>query len=649
MSEALNILRKYWGYNAFRPLQEDIIEASLKGNDVLALLPTGGGKSICFQVPAMVNDGLCIVISPLIALMKDQVYQLKKRGISAESIHAGMSKREIDHLLDNCVNSDVKFLYVSPERLKTELFQERIKIAHQKRGVNLIAVDEAHCISQWGYDFRPAYLEIATIRELLPEVPVMALTATATLKVKEDIQVKLEFRHQKVLTKSFSRANLSYSVRFEEHKERKLIEILERIRGSAVVYVSSRRHAKEIAHLLLRHKIHADFYHAGLSHEERNKKQEDWIHNRTRVIVSTNAFGMGIDKPDVRVVIHMDLPGNLEAYYQEAGRAGRDEKKAFGVILCHQKDIEDLRERTKNSLPEVKLIKEVYQMLGNYYQLANGSHPTESFDFDFQVFSKNFERNPIEIFNGIKVLESQGLILLSESFYQPSRLMFNINQREMYEFQIANAVFDPLIKAILRFYGGEVYNSPIVIQENNIAAALGITLDALKKTFIHLKERNVLEYLPQKDQPQLTFLLPKASVDQLNIDSHQIESRRKLIYAKMEAVIAYLHNEDRCRTQQLLEYFGEINYDRCGVCDNCVEHKKKEVEDGLRKKYHQQIMNIIVDAHDFDLEKLIDVLAPENVKVFTTLASELIDHGLLYFDEFGKIRPSKKNISKQQE
>jgi ATP-dependent DNA helicase RecQ len=643
MAGALNILKKYWGYNAFRPLQEDIIQASLNGDDVLALLPTGGGKSVCFQVPALMQEGLCIVISPLIALMKDQVYQLKKRGISAESIHAGMSKREIDHLLDNCVHSDVKFLYVSPERLRTEIFQERIKKVLAKRGVNLIAVDEAHCISQWGYDFRPAYLEIATIRALLPEVPVMALTATATSKVKEDIQAKLEFRHQKVFTKSFARSNLSYSVRFEEHKERKLIEILERIRGSAVVYVSTRRHAKEIAHLLLRHKIHADFYHAGLTHEERNKRQEDWIHNRTRVIVSTNAFGMGIDKPDVRIVIHMDLTGNLEAYYQEAGRAGRDEKKAYAVILCHQKDIEDLRERTKNSLPEAKLIKNVYQMLGNYYQLANGSHPMESFDFDFQVFSKNFDRNPIEIFNGIKVLESQGLILLSESFHQPSRLMFNINQREMYEFQIANASFDPLIKAILRFYGGEVYNSPIVIQENNIAAALGTTIEALKKTLVHLKEQNLLEYSQQKDQPQLTFLKPKASVDQLNIDSHQIESRRKLLYSKMETVISYLHNEDRCRTQQLLEYFDEVSYDRCGVCDNCVENKKKEAEADLRKKYHQQIMNVIKDSHDYDLEKLIVVLAPENVKVFTAMASELIDHGLLYFDEFGKIKRSNKN------
>ncbi|MCL4156934.1 UNVERIFIED_CONTAM: hypothetical protein GTU68_020701, partial [Idotea baltica] len=332
-------MKSYWGYEQFRPLQEDIIQAAVAGHDVLALLPTGGGKSICFQVPALMMDGLCLVISPLIALIKDQVSQLKKREIRAEAIHAGMSKREIDITLDNCVNADVKFLYLSPERLKSELFIERIKVVQQRRSVCLIAVDEAHCISQWGYDFRPAYLEIADVREIIPDTPVMALTATATPKVREDIQDKLAFRDQQVFTKSFARSNLSYSVRFEEHKERKMLSILQRVRGSAVVYVSTRRHTKELAHVLQRNHISADFYHAGLEHEERNRKQEDWIHNRTRVIVSTNAFGMGIDKPDVRVVIHMDIPANLESYYQEAGRAGRDEKKAFGVLICNQKDI----------------------------------------------------------------------------------------------------------------------------------------------------------------------------------------------------------------------------------------------------------------------------------------------------------------------
>lgn len=641
MSEALHILKKYWGHNSFRPLQQDIIQASLAGFDVLALLPTGGGKSICFQVPGLIKEGLCLVVSPLIALMKDQVYQLKSRGVSAEALHAGMSKREIDIALDNCVNSEVKFLYLSPERLKTELFIERIKIVNQTRKVNLIAIDEAHCISQWGYDFRPAYLEIAHIREILPEVPVIALTATATIKVKDDIQEKLAFSNRKIFTKSFARANLSYSVRFEEHKERKLLEILERVQGSAVVYVNTRRHSKEVALMLQKYRIKADFYHAGLTFDERNQKQEDWIHNRTRVIVSTNAFGMGIDKPDVRVVVHMDLPANLEAYYQEAGRAGRDEKKAYGVVICHQRDIDELRERTRQSLPEIKLVREVYQMLGNYYQLANGSHPAESLDFDFQEFSKRFDRHPIEIFNCVKVLESQGVIVLSESFYQPSRLMFKLNHRQMYEFQIANAQFDPLIKAILRLIGGEVYNGPSILQENNLAAMIGSTIDALRKMLVHLHERGVLEYLPRKDQPQLSFLMPKTMADKLPLDQHQIESRRKLILSKMESVIGYLHNKDRCRTQQLLEYFGEINYSKCGVCDNCLANRKKEEEDELRVKYKKQVFRLLDDGHHYDIEQLTKVLIPENKEVFSLLMSELIDHGLLFFDDFGKIRRSK--------
>ena len=473
----------------------------------------------------------------------------------------------------------------------------------------------------------------------------MALTATATEKVKTDIQEKLEFRNKKVFTKSFARANLSYSVRFEEHKERKLLEVLNRVRGSAVVYVSTRRHAKELALMLQRSHISADFYHAGLTHEERNQKQEDWIHNRTQVIVSTNAFGMGIDKPDVRLVVHMDLPGNLEAYYQEAGRAGRDEKKAFAVIICHQKDIEALREKTKNSLPEVKLIREVYQMLGNYYQLANGSHPQESFDFDFQIFSKNFDRHPMEIFNGIKVLESQGVILLSESFYQPSRLMFGLNQKLMYEFQIANAQFDPLIKSILRLYGGDVYNNPLVIQENNLAAHLGITVDACRKMLNHLHEREVVEYMPQKDQPQLSFLMPKYAAEKLPIDNHQIESRRKLITSKMESVISYLHNEERCRTQQLLEYFGEVNYNPCGVCDNCVQNKKREEEQKLKQKYEKQIIALVDQSDDLDVGKIVNAIAPENKQVLTLLIAEWVDHGILRFNEFGKLEKGRKSTS----
>lgn len=642
MRQAIDILKSYWGYEQFRPLQEDIINAAVAGKDVLALLPTGGGKSICFQVPALMMDGLCLVISPLIALIKDQVSQLRQREIRAEAIHAGMSKREIDITLDNCVNADIKFLYLSPERLKSELFIERIKIVQQKRSVCLIAVDEAHCISQWGYDFRPAYLEIAAVREIIPDTPVIALTATATPKVREDIQDKLDFKSQQVFTKSFARANLSYSVRFEEHKERKMLEILQRVQGSAVVYVSTRRHTKELAYLLQRHHISADFYHAGLEHEERTRKQEDWLHNRTRVIVSTNAFGMGIDKPDVRVVIHMDIPANLESYYQEAGRAGRDEKKAFGILICNQKDILDLREKTKNSLPDEKLIREVYQMLGNYFQLAVGSHPIDSFDFDFQVFSKRFDRHPLEVFNSLKVLSNQGIIHLSESFFAPSRLVFSLSQKALYEFQIANASYDPIIKALLRLYGGELYNYPITINEGNLAALLGTSVNTCRAVLGQLAERNILEYFPRKDRPQLLFLKPRESVGQLSLDIKAINARRKLTMEKMEAVIAYLHNEDRCRTQQLLEYFGEVSYDKCAVCDVCVAQKRHEGDEALRRQYEKQVKDVLHQkSGGLSMEGLMEAVRPQHKKLFALKVSEMIDHGVLYYDDFGKIKTSR--------
>ncbi|MCE7994376.1 MAG: RecQ family ATP-dependent DNA helicase [Roseivirga sp.] len=641
MKQAIDILKSYWGYEEFRPLQEDIINAAVAGKDVLALLPTGGGKSICFQVPALMMDGLCLVVSPLIALIKDQVSQLKKREIRAEALHAGMSKREIDIALDNCVHADVKFLYLSPERLKSELFIERIKIVLQRRGVCLIAVDEAHCISQWGYDFRPAYLEIAEVREILPDTPIMALTATATPEVREDIQEKLVFRNHQIFTKSFARANLSYSVRFEEHKERKMLQILQRIRGSAVVYVGTRRHTKELAYVLQRNHISADFYHAGLEHEERSRKQEDWIHNRTRVIVSTNAFGMGIDKPDVRVVIHMDIPANLESYYQEAGRAGRDEEKAFGVLICNQKDILDLREKTKNSLPGEKLIREVYQMLGNYFQLAIGSHPADSFDFDFQAFTKRFDRHPLEVFNSLKVLGNQGVIYLSESFFAPSKVVFAINQKALYEFQIANVAYDPIIKGLLRLYGGELYNYPISINEGNLAALLGTSLNVCKGVLTQLAERGVIEYFPRKDKPQLLFLEPREAAEKLGLDMPSINARRKLTLEKMEAVISYLHNEDRCRTQQLLEYFGEVSYDKCEVCDVCVDQKKHSGDAVLNQHYEKQVKAILHQEVNLTLDGLLEILDPENRELFTQKVSEMLDHGVLYFDDFGKIRTSR--------
>lgn len=641
MDQPIDILKYYWGFDSFRTMQEDIIQSVLEGNDTLALLPTGGGKSICFQIPAMAQPGLCLVVSPLIALMKDQVYQLKGRGISAIALHAGQSKREIDYALDNAVNSDLKFLYCSPERLKTEIFQERIKRVNQTRGVSLIAVDEAHCISQWGYDFRPAYLEIEKLRELLPETPIIALTATATPKVRKDIQERLAFKKPKVFTKSFARANLSYAVRFEEHKERKLLEALNRVGGSSVVYVSTRRHAKEIAHMLRREGISADFYHAGLSHEERSQRQEDWIHNRTRVVVSTNAFGMGIDKADVRLVAHMDLPDNLESYYQEAGRAGRDERKAFALMISNQKDIDDLRKKTEQSLPGMPLIKDVYQMLGNYFQLANGSQPESSFDFDFQEFSKRFDRHPLEVFNALKALQEHGLIHLTEAFYSPSRVIFLLDQTKMYGFQIANSGFDPVIKGLLRLYGGELYHQSIQIQETNVAALLGSSTDQVRTLLNSLAERDVIDYQKQKDQPQLTFLIPKQQIDKLPIDQSALEAKRKLKLAKMESVIAYVHETKQCRTQLLLSYFGEEGYDSCGTCDNCLNKNKHSDDDQLRLKYRSQIIELLGQADQLDEEKLVEILLPHDKSLFLDLLAELIDHGDIFYNDFGHLNRSR--------
>jgi len=641
MNTPETLLKSHWGFDQFRPKQREIIQSVLDGNDTLTLLPTGGGKSVCFQIPALILPGLTVVVSPLIALIKDQVYQLKKKGIAAEALHAGMSKREIDITLDNCINSEVKFLYLSPERLKSEIVIARLKITAEKRGIGLIAIDEAHCISQWGYDFRPSYLEIAAIREHLPKAVFIALTATATPQVQSDIQDQLLFEKGKVFTNSFARENLSYSVRFEEHKERKLVEILQKVSGSAVVYVGSRRKTKELAALLTRHNISADFYHAGVKIDERNAKQDNWIHGRLRVIVSTNAVGMGIDKADVRSVIHMDIPQNLESYYQEAGRAGRDGKKAFAVIICNQKDVDDLRVKTKQSLPEEPLLRNIYQMLGNYFQLAIGSHPQESLNFDFEEFARNFDQKPIEIFHGVKSLESQGFILLTESFYQPSKVLFSLNHKAIYEFQIANGFYDAIIKGLLRLYGGELYNYPVQIKENGLSALLGITVSECVAILNQLAEREVLEYFQQKDKPQLSMLIPRVASDKLPIDKKRLNSRRKLTLKKMESVISYLHNEDRCRTQQILEYFGEVSYEKCAVCDTCISNKKREIDVELKSHYRKQIENTLHESVELDLQQLIKILLPEDKDLFSELISELLDHGIVYYDDFGKLKPSK--------
>ncbi|MCC7050368.1 MAG: ATP-dependent DNA helicase RecQ, partial [Bacteroidia bacterium] len=446
MSDIHQILKQYWGYSQFRPLQEEIIQSVISGKDTLALLPTGGGKSICFQVPAMALEGVCVVISPLIALMHDQVENLKLKGINAVAINSTLSKKEIDIAFDNCVYGDVKFLYLSPERLQTDI--AKIRLAKMKIG--LLAVDEAHCISQWGYDFRPPYLEIAAIRSLFPQVSVIALTATATPKVVIDIQEKLLFKQKNVLQKSFERSNLGYHVKYSENKLNELLSALSKVTGSAVVYTRNRKQTQEIANWLNQNNISASFYHAGLDINQRNTAQHHWIKNKVRVMVATNAFGMGIDKPDVRLVVHVGVPDHLESYFQEAGRAGRDEKKAYALIYYNKQDIEDLKQNIHQVFPPIPEIRRIYQALANYLQLAIGSGQYQSYPLDLLALSQNYQLKPTLVFNSLKLLERQGHLVLSEAFYQPSRILITIDARALYNYQMQHAVYHPLIQTLLR-------------------------------------------------------------------------------------------------------------------------------------------------------------------------------------------------------
>ncbi len=642
-----DILKKYWQYDRFRPLQEDIINAVLAKKDVLALLPTGGGKSVCFQVPAMAMEGVCLVISPLIALMKDQVEQLQKRDIQAKAIFSGMTPREIDIALDNCAYGKVKFLYVSPERLKTTILKERVK----KMNICLLAIDEAHCISQWGYDFRPPYLEIAEFRKTLPHVPCIALTATATKEVKIDIQEKLIFKKENslVFQKSFARDNLSYSSLYEEDKEKRLLKILQNVGGSSVVYVQSRKRTQTVAEFLQRNKISADFYHAGLTNEQRNTRQENWIKNRTRVIVATNAFGMGIDKPDVRSVVHLGLTNSLEAYYQEAGRAGRDEKKAYAVLLYNQADINDLEERTAQIFPSVDIIRNVYQRLANYYKIAVGSGEMLNYDFEIDEFIKSFpktEKNAIgylSAYYAIKELENQGFIQLNEAVTKPSEIVFLVDNHKLYEFQIANANLDLFIKTLLRMYGGEIFNNYTKISENQLVKKLNIDMQTVENQLLFLQKSNIIDYSPQKDKPQLTFLTPRYNAPDLPFDLKSYQTRQERETTKIKSVVHYVRHEKRCRTQLLLEYFNEITDKICGVCDNCLNNKKMQhiPNQQENEKYAPIILNALKYT-PLNINDLTDDVKPKNVTEFLNQVKKLVASGEIYYNGVGDLETPKK-------
>ncbi len=587
------ILKQYWNHDDFRPMQEEIIQSVLLGNDTLALLPTGGGKSVCFQVPALAKEGICIVISPLIALMKDQVENLKEKGIEAVSIVSGMGKREIDIALDNCIYGQVKFLYLSPERLLSELVRERIKYMK----VNLIAVDEAHCISQWGYDFRPPYLHIADLRDLHPEVPVLALTATATAEVREDIQQKLQFRKPNIFKKSFERRNISYVVQNAENKLRKLLDIAKGIKGSGIVYVRSRKETVEIAKFYNENGIKAEYYHAGLEAGLRSQKQENWKNNRINIIVATNAFGMGIDKPDVRFVIHKDPPESLEAYYQEAGRAGRDEKKAYAVLLYNPSDRLKQEKKFELSFPTIPEIKQVYHFLANYYQLAYEAGEGLSFDLDLGDFCSRFKLDAIKTINSLKFLEQDEYLSFNESVFLPSRFRFEVLNEQLYNFQIQNPGWDPFIKTLLRSYGG-AFENYVRLREFDLARRTNMNVQQVVDGLKQLQEFKILNYQQQTDMPQVTWLKPRQHANALYINKKAIDERKATYRKKMEAVFAFAEHK-KCRSQMLLTYFDEPNADKCGVCDVCLEEKRKrnasEIFDDITSEIVQLLGNTSMD------------------------------------------------------
>lgn len=610
------ILKDNWGYDRFRPLQEDIILSVMNGNDTLALLPTGGGKSICFQVPGIALDGLCVVVSPLIALMKDQVANLRKRGIKAAALYSGMSKHDIELVLNNCAfDPEYKFLYVSPERLKTDFFRATLS----KLKVGLIAIDEAHCISQWGYDFRPPYLEIAEIRQFFPRVPVLALTATATPEVVKDIQDKLHFPKYNVFQKSFKRDNLTYYVVKEEDKNNRMLRIMKRYPGTGIVYVRNRRKTQETAEFLRRNGITADFYHAGLDSATRDRKQDEWMHDKTRVIVSTNAFGMGIDKPDVRFVIHIDIPDTLEGYFQEAGRGGRDEKESVAIMLYDDADIRELKRNFELTFPPIDDIRKVYGILCNQHNIALGDGEGLTFPFKLGELLKPAGMNMVAVYNSIKFLEKMGVVYVSEDGKKTSQLSVNIGGDQLIEFEKNNPEDEDFIKLILRSYSG-LFTRYVNIDESEIAQRAGINEEDCVHLLQKLARRGLWTYSPRTQQPLITFLTNRVSEDYLYFSPEIYKQRKAVAQKRLDEVLHFVQCEDRCRSQLLLAYFGENKSKACGKCDVCLKVHQEELSqqefDAIAAKVKEITANkplrpreiVLLASEKFNQEKVVKVV-----------------------------------------
>ena len=618
------ILKQYWGYDSFRGIQEEIIKSIGEGRDTLGLMPTGGGKSITFQVPALAKDGLCIVITPLIALMKDQVQNLRQRGIKAVAIYSGMTRQEILIALENCIFGNYKFLYISPERLDTDIFKQKLRAMK----VNMITVDESHCISQWGYDFRPAYLKIADIRELLPGVPLLALTATATPDVVQDIQSRLKFREKNVFRMSFERKNLAYIVRKTDNKTAELLHILRRMPGSAIIYVRSRRRTKETTELLTHEGITADFYHAGLDNAVKDIRQKRWQEGECRVMVATNAFGMGIDKPDVRLVIHLDLPDSPEAYFQEAGRAGRDGEKAYAVILYSKSDKVTLHKRIPDTFPDKDYIKKVYEHLQYYYQMAMGDGLGCTKEFNLEEFCRKFKHFPVPADSALKILTQAGYIEYTDEQDNASRIIFTIRRDELYKLREMGNETEALVQTILRSYTG-LFTDYAYISETALSLRTGLTRQQIYNVLMSLSKRRIIDYIPRKKTPYIIYTRERVELNHLHISPAVYEERKERYEARIRAMVDYVTSETACRSRMLLRYFGEKNENNCGQCDVCLSgHAAHELPTDTFEKLKKELLTILQEQ----------VLTPAEVAEKTEADRDLLSHAIQYLLEEGEIK-----------